>query len=182
MPRRRPENKTIEVILLQHDKHLWEKYEVVRVAPIFAKNILLPKEIAVLATPDSLHRYKTKMEQAQESLAKKKTTLEWFFAKLQQEWGLQLVKQANEKNALYEKVDALTIANAIEEQYWQKLDVSNIKLKKRIQLAWEYKVWYKYKDLEKSMTIIIKAEQAKQIAEKAKTLAEEATKTEEAKV
>ena len=49
MPRRMIKNRNIEVILLQDDKHLGEKYEIVAVKPIFARNVLLPQNIAVLA-------------------------------------------------------------------------------------------------------------------------------------
>ena len=59
MPRRKLENKTVEVILLQSDKHLGEKFEIVRVKPVFARNVLLPKILLFWLMPTveiNLHR------------------------------------------------------------------------------------------------------------------------------
>jgi len=64
MPRRKVENRTIKVILLESNKHLGEKFELVNVKPIYARNVLLPKNMAVLATPDMVNKYAQKMEAA----------------------------------------------------------------------------------------------------------------------
>jgi ribosomal protein L9 len=64
MPRRKLENRTIEVILLEANKHLGEKYEAVKVKPIYARNVLLPKNMAVLATADMVNKYAQKIEVA----------------------------------------------------------------------------------------------------------------------
>ena len=84
MPKRKPENATIEVILLETDKHLGEKYEKVRVKPIFARNVLLPKAKAVLATPMNINNYKQKMESAMKEIAKKATDMKDLFSKIQE--------------------------------------------------------------------------------------------------
>lgn len=84
MPKKKPENATIEVILLETDKHLGEKYEKVRVKPIFARNVLLPKAKAVLATPMNINNYKQKMESAMKEIAKKATDMKDLFSKIQE--------------------------------------------------------------------------------------------------
>lgn len=90
MPRRKPENKTIQVILLENDKHLGEKFEVVRVAPIFARNVLLPEGKAVLADKMSLHNYKAKMEIAEAARKQKASDIGDLMMKIQQDGGLTL--------------------------------------------------------------------------------------------
>ena len=50
-------NRTIEVILLQDDKHLGEKYEIIRVKPIFARNVLFPNKIAILADKEAKNNF-----------------------------------------------------------------------------------------------------------------------------
>jgi len=82
MPRRKLENKTIEVILLQSNKHLGEKFEIVRVKPIFARNVLLPKNIAVLADAGSKNKFAQKMVAAESDRKKKATGIEDLFVKL----------------------------------------------------------------------------------------------------
>jgi len=75
MPRRRLENRTIEVILLESNKHLGEKFEIVRVKPVFARNVLLPKNMAVLATANMVNRYSQKIKAAEKERVAK---AEWF--------------------------------------------------------------------------------------------------------
>lgn len=82
MPKRKVENKTIEVILLQNDKHLGEKFEIVRVKPIFARNVLLPNNIAVLADDMNKNTFAQKMKSAEVDRQKKATGLEELFVKL----------------------------------------------------------------------------------------------------
>jgi len=67
-----------------------------------------------------------------------------------------LSKKVNEKEVMYDKVDAQDIAKLIEDTYGIKLDVRNIKLKKPIDKAGDYKVPYKYKELERNLLITIK--------------------------
>ena len=97
MPKRKTENATIEVILLEADKHLGEKYEKVRVKPIFARNVLLPKNKAVLATPMNINNYRQKMESAQKEIEKKANDLKDLFAKIEEANGLLFVVKVNEE-------------------------------------------------------------------------------------
>jgi large subunit ribosomal protein L9 len=82
MPRRLVKNRNIEVILLQDDKYLGEKYEIVSVKPIFARNVLLPQNIAVLADKANKNKYEQKMQAAVAARAKKAAGLEDLFSKM----------------------------------------------------------------------------------------------------
>lgn len=117
MPKRKLENKTIEVILLQSNKHLGEKFEIVRVKPIFARNILLPKNMAVLADLSNKNKFAQKMAAAETERKKKATGLEDLFTKLTNDEGIVLVRKANADNTLYAKVDEHDIAAKINEIY-----------------------------------------------------------------
>ena len=64
MARRLLKNSFIDVILLTFDKNLGEKYDIVKVKPIFARNVLLPKGIAILATSMNVHNYAVKISTA----------------------------------------------------------------------------------------------------------------------
>ena len=70
MPRRTSKNRNIEVILLQDNKHLGEKYEIIGVKPIFARNVLFPQQIAVLADKANRNKYEQKMQAAIAARAK----------------------------------------------------------------------------------------------------------------
>lgn len=83
MPKRKAENKMIDVILLESNKHLGEKYEIIKVKPIYARNILFPKQMAVLADLQNRHNFAAKMKAAEESRKKKAVGLEDLFMKIQ---------------------------------------------------------------------------------------------------
>lgn len=97
MPKRTKENRTIAVILLVDDKHLGEKYEQVRVAPSFARNVLLPQKKAVLATPMYVHNLAAKMKAAEEKRSKKASSFEDLVMKIQHDGGIHLTEKMNEK-------------------------------------------------------------------------------------
>ena len=52
----------IEVLLMQDYKTLGKRYQVVKVAPVYARNVLLPQGIAKIADSGILHDMKAKIE------------------------------------------------------------------------------------------------------------------------
>ncbi len=158
MPKRKTENATIEVILLEADKHLGEKYEKVRVKPIFARNVLLPKNKAVLATPMNINNYRQKMESAQKEIEKKANDLKDLFAKIEEANGLLFVVKVNEEGWLYAKIDENDIVKKIAEDY--KIDVPShlFKMKKKITETGTYKVAFLYKEMKTDVQVSVEAE------------------------
>jgi large subunit ribosomal protein L9 len=158
MPKRKTENATIEVILLAADKHLGEKYEKVRVKPIFAKNVLLPHNKAVLATPMNINNYRQKMESAQKEIEKKAADLKDLFAKIEEANGLSFVVKVNDEGGLYAKIDENDIIKKIAEDY--KIDVPShlFKMKKKITETGTYKVAFLYKDMKIDVQVSVEAE------------------------
>jgi large subunit ribosomal protein L9 len=164
MPRRKLENKTIEVILLQSDKHLGEKFEIVRVKPIFARNVLLPKNMAVLADANSRNKFAQKMTAAETERKKKASGLEDLFTKLHSDEGITLVRKANADGTLYAKVDENDIAAKINEIYGVEIQSHYLKLKKKITALGSFVVPFLYKELKKD--VLVKVEQDPEEAEK----------------
>jgi len=178
MPKRKLENKTIEVILLQSDKHLGEKFEIVRVKPVFARNVLLPKKMAVLADGSNKNKFAQKMVAAEADRKKKATGLEDLFVKLNSDEGITIVRKANADGTLYAKVDENDIATKINEVYGVELEPHYLKLKKKITALGSFAVPFLYKELKKE--IIVKVEQDPEEAEKlAKHKSSKHAKTEE---
>ncbi|MEI7918716.1 MAG: 50S ribosomal protein L9 [bacterium] len=164
MPRRKLENKTIEVILLQSDKHLGEKFEIVRVKPIFARNVLLPKEIAVLADASNKNKFAQKMKAAESDRQKKASGLEDLFLKLSTDGGISLIRKANADDTLYAKVDEHDIVATIKDIYGVALEPHYLKLKKKITTLGSFVVPFLYKELKKE--IAVKVDQDPEEAEK----------------
>jgi large subunit ribosomal protein L9 len=158
MPRRSVKNRNIEVILLQDDKYLGEKYEIVSVKPIFARNVLLPQNIAVLADKANKNKYEQKMQAAVAARAKKAAGLEDLFAKMAENGGVKLVRKVNKDNVLYAKVNEADIAEAIKDTYGVEIESHYLKLKKKINEACSYSVPFLYKDMKKEVAVIVEPE------------------------
>ncbi|MDR2541386.1 MAG: 50S ribosomal protein L9 [Candidatus Peribacteria bacterium] len=172
MARRTQQNRTIEVILLQNDKYLGEKYEIVRVKPIFARNVLLPKGIAVFADAAAKNNYKQKMDAATAARSKKASNLEELFAKISADEGIEITRKANKDNTLYAKVDEHDIAEKIKEVYGIEVDSHLFKLKKKLTEVGTFNIVFAYNDLKREITVKIKGElsgkDAKEVEEAAK--------------
>ncbi len=164
MPKRKPENKRIEVILLQSDKHLGEKFEIIKVKPIFARNVLLPKNIAVLGDANNKNKFAQKMAAAEVDRKKKAAGLDDLFVKLHNDGGITLVRKANAEGTLYAKVDENDIATAINEVYGTAIEPHYLKLKKKITALGNFTVPFLYKELKKD--VAVKVEQDPEEAEK----------------
>ncbi len=173
MPRRTVKNRNIEVILLQDDKHLGEKYEIVGVKPIFARNVLLPQNIAVLADKANKNKYEQKMQAAVAARAKKAAGLEDLFAKMAENGGVKLVRKANKDRVLYAKVGEVDIASAIKETYGVEIEPHYLKLKKKLNEVGTFVVPFLYKEIKKEVTVVIEAEAGAQEEVKAEEKTEE---------
>jgi len=167
MPKRKTENATIEVILLETDKHLGEKYEKVRVKPIFARNVLLPKDKAVLATPMNINNYKQKMESAQKDIEKKATSMKDLFAKIHANDGLLFTVKVNKEWSLYAKIDENDIAKKVADEYKMNIDSHLFKMKKKVSELGEYKVTFIYKEYKTDIAVKVEAEAPVKEAKKA---------------
>jgi large subunit ribosomal protein L9 len=158
MPRRKLENKTIEVILLVNDKHLGEKYEIVRVRPIYARNILLPQNLAVLADSVNQNAYGQKMKAATIEREKKAQSLDEVFAKIQEAGGITLVRKANKDHTLYAKVDEQDIITIIKELHGVDIEAHFFKMKKKLTSIGQFTIPFLYKALKKELIVTIEAD------------------------
>ena len=158
MAKRSATNRTIEVIMLQNDKHLGEKYEIVRVKPIFARNVLFPNKIAILADKEAKNNYAQKMEAAKISREKKAASLEDLFSKITADGGIEITRKANKDNTLYAKVDENDIAEKIKEVYGIEVESHLFKLKKKLNEVGTYPVVFTYNDLKREVVVKIIAE------------------------
>jgi large subunit ribosomal protein L9 len=158
MAKRLSANRTIEVIMLQNDKHLGEKYEIVRVKPIFARNVLFPNKIAILADKEAKNNYAQKMEAAKASREKKAASLEDLFSKISADEGIEITRKANKDNTLYAKVDENDIVARINEIYGIEVEPHLFKLKKKLNEVGTYPVAFAYNDLKREVVVKIIAE------------------------
>jgi large subunit ribosomal protein L9 len=156
--KRKPGNKLIEVILLLSDKHLGEKFEIVKVKPVYARNILLPKKMAVLADATNKNIYQQKMQAAEVDRKNKAQSLDDLFIKIHNDGGIVITRKANKDNTLYAKVDENDIAEAIKAFYSIDIEPHYFKLKKKLTSVGQFTVPFLYKDLKKEVIVKIEAD------------------------
>ena len=166
MAKRLSVNRIIEVIMLQNDKHLGEKYEIVRVKPIFARNVLFPNKIAILADKEAKNNYAQKMEAAKASREKKAASLEDLFSKISADEWIEIIRKANKDNTLYAKVDENDIVEKIKEVYGIEVEPHLFKLKKKLSEVGTYNVTFAYNELKREIAVKITPEIDEKAAKK----------------
>lgn len=182
MPKRKLENRTIEVILLQADKHLWEKFEVVRVKPIFAKNVLLPKWIAVIADQNMKNAYAQKIESAKKHKEEKADNLADLMKKIEDDNGLTITRKTNKEGTLYAKVHEWDIVKLIKEKYSIDVDAHLFNTKDKIGAVWEFTIPFSYWELKRTIKLTVQAEEPEIVETKETEVEEvESETTEESK-
>lgn len=107
--------KNTEVILRAEVEDLGHAGDVVEVAPGYARNYLLPRGLAYLATEANKHRVAQEKKKYREQLARERVEAERLAAALE---GRELVFQrmAGEEDQLYGSVSVADVAERLEEE------------------------------------------------------------------
>jgi large subunit ribosomal protein L9 len=128
----------MEVILREDIEKVGHRGEVVKVAPGYARNFLLPKKLAVLATDSNKKIVEQERDAYLRREAKAKNEAE--------DWGRMLAgvtvtitQRAGEEGHLFGSVTAKDIADALERQNYT-IDRRKIQLEDPIKNTGEYKV------------------------------------------
>ena len=103
----------VKVILTDEVRGLGNRGEVVSVAPGYARNFLLPKELAYLATPGNMKRLEQEKHRYDAAQAKEKDQAATI-AKAFEGLSVTIRKKAGEHDALYGSVTAAELAEALE--------------------------------------------------------------------
>ena len=118
----------MKIILLQDEKKLGKKGDIIEASEGYARNYILPKKIGVEATPKNLNDLKLKKANedkiAQENLEKAKE-----FAALIETKSVVVKMKAGENGKAFGAVSGKEIVSALKEQHDIEVD------KKKIQLA-----------------------------------------------
>lgn len=121
----------MQIILLKDVKGVGKAREAVSAADGYALNFLIPKKMAIRATPAALKEAQLHQRQAQERAALNATLLAQNIAALADS-HIVIKMKANEKGHLYDAVGEKEIAEAVKEQTNIDLPTDAIKLEKPI--------------------------------------------------
>ncbi len=128
----------MEVILLENIDKLGSRGQVVKVANGYGRNFLLPKKLAVAATPQNRKWIEQQRVRFLKLEAKEKGEAEEL-AQLLQGVSVTLTRKAGEKGALFGSVTALDIAEKLAAQGY-KIDRRKIHLDQPLKVIGEYDV------------------------------------------
>jgi large subunit ribosomal protein L9 len=136
----------MEVILREDVEKLGHRGQVVKVADGYARNFLLPRKVAVLATPSN----KKIVEQERESYLRKEAKIQadaQDLAKLMSAVTVTIAQKAGENDQLFGSVTSADIAASLEKQGYN-VERRKIQLEEPIKTLGEFKVAVKlHKDV-----------------------------------
>lgn len=148
----------MEVILREDIEKLGHRGQVVKVAPGYARNFLLPKRLAVLATDAN----KKIVAQEREAWLRKEAKLKNEAEDLGRMLGgvtITITQKAGEEGHLFGSVTAKDIADALEQQHYN-IDRKKILLEDHIKQVGEYKVPVRlHREVTADVTVNVVAEQ-----------------------
>lgn len=128
----------MEVVLLKHVESLGRRGEVVRVRPGYARNYLLPRRMAVLATTGA-KRLVTQESRKFEELDKRAREDASGMAERLREATLTIPVKADEDGKLYGSVGPLEVCNALAQEGFD-IPRKNVVLDQHIKMLGEYEV------------------------------------------
>jgi large subunit ribosomal protein L9 len=102
----------MEIILRDHVENVGRRGEVVKVADGYARNYLLPRKLALIATPGNLKQIQRERVKLDAQEAEEKTAAEAIASRMS---GVQVVisRKVGETEALYGSVTSADIAEAL---------------------------------------------------------------------
>jgi len=129
----------MEVILLQDVEHLGEKGQLVNVARGYARNYLLPRKLAEVATPGKVAEFRRREEERRAREARLAAQAEEYTATLNRT-VLTITAKAGEGDRLFGSVTAADIAAAIKEARGIDIDKRKVLLEEPIKELGTYLV------------------------------------------
>ena len=147
----------MQIILQEDVEKLGTRGQVVEVAEGYARNFLLPRKLAIPATPGNLKR----LEKIRESLAKRAVTEKESAQKLAEMLStvsVTLARKAGESDQLFGSVTAADISDALAAMGYN-VDKRRIVVEEPIKLIGEYQVAAKlHHDVTTTIKVIVQRE------------------------
>jgi large subunit ribosomal protein L9 len=151
----------MKVILRKDVDFLGEEGDIVTVKDGYARNYLLPKSYAVIATPGNLKIWENEKVARDRKIAKstEKATEQ---AKVISANVYEIIAKVGDEGKLYGSVTTQDISNAIEAKTKIAIDRRKIHLEEQIKAVGEYTAVVKiYKDVKAEVKVVVKSEEEK---------------------
>ncbi len=133
----------MQVILLKDVKGSGRAGEVVKVSDGYARNLLIPKKMAMEATEANLKVLEKRRQEIEAQRALDLAAAMDLKAKLEEAKGVDIEVKAGENGRLFGAITSQDIADAFEKQYFIKLDKKKIVLESPIKQTGSHDVEFK---------------------------------------
>ena len=148
-----------EVLLLKDVRRLGLAGEVKRVADGYARNYLIPRNLAVAVTESTIQQVKARLQTEAKSQDRQTLTSQ-STANALQEITLTFIVRAGEKGQLYGSITKADIAARLEEETGRQVDKRKIVLEEPLKHLGEYKVPLKLAaDIVPEVNVVLEAEE-----------------------
>lgn len=147
----------MRVILLQDVPKVGHKYEVKEIADGYARNFLLPRGLAEVATEARVRALEAKRAASQKKQAEQEEALRKAFARLHGQ-SVHLSAPANERGHLFRGIKAEDIAAAFSEKCGVAVDARHIVRQEPIKETGEYEIPLAHGEAQARVTLFVKAE------------------------
>jgi large subunit ribosomal protein L9 len=151
--------KTMNIILLDHIDNLGTVGQTVRVKDGYARNFLLPRKLACLATKENENYYRGLIEAKQKKLAKAKGSAVELAEQLSQ-IVLTFVRKSRDQDAkLFGSVTNVDVAGGLQAQGFE-IDRKRVSLSEPIKRLGEFKATVRlHPEVAATVTVIVKSEE-----------------------
>lgn len=144
----------IQVIMLIDVKNIGRKNEVLNVAPAYAKNVLIAKWYAKIATKDvieKLQRDQAKKQAGHDTLVQQ---VESMLQTLKTQWHTISGTSTGAAGKLYAKIDTKTIAQSLSKEFGLNVDSGWLKADK-IDHVGEYEIKLAFEKIKSSFVLTV---------------------------
>jgi large subunit ribosomal protein L9 len=148
----------MEVILLKDVETLGEQWDEVKVSDGYARNFLLPRNLAIAATPEALESNKQRLLKRQQQRAREKEAA-LALAKQLGQLEAHIKAEAGEEGKLFGSVTSQHVVDKIKELAGVEIDKKKVHLEHPIKTLGTHKVSIKvYPEVSATLTLHVEAQ------------------------
>jgi large subunit ribosomal protein L9 len=149
--------QTVELLLVENVEHLGIVGDIVNVRPGYARNFLLPRELATEPSQELIEQLADRRKAAQEEMARLRAAREQMVSALEG-FQLKIIKTANDQGLLYGSVTQQDIAELLGEE-GHSVRPSDVRLGQVIKRVGEYDITVKpEQELEANIHLTVEPE------------------------
>jgi large subunit ribosomal protein L9 len=129
----------MKVILLQDIANIGKKYDLKNVNDGYARNFLLPKKLAEMATVEAIKKLESEKKRKEQEREVQADLLKLNLEKLA-ETKIEIERRASEKGHLFDSLDPKDLSNVLKEKYQLDIPPEIMEIENPIKAIGEHKI------------------------------------------